>query len=342
MPLPLLFIGITAITGGYGIANGAKAAIKTKQCSDITTAANETVKCYTDLINAQRKSCGEALSQLGDEKVFFLNNSMSQFLDTFEKIKNVDFKDTEGLDELKRLHVDSAEFQEMRSLVNVAGSLAGGTVAGVAGGALVAFGAYGAATTLATASTGTAIATLSGAAATNATLAFFGGGSIAAGGLGIAGGTVILGGLVAAPAIAVIGFVAKAVADKKMDEARISRAQAYEYAAQMGVAALQCEAIRRRTYLFYNLLARLDTKFLPLIYQMEDIVRNEGDDYGKYCAASKAVIASCASVAVTAKSILDTPILNDDGVLTDASKETSGTVESFLNNMKVSPFASKE
>ena len=46
-----------------------------------------------------------------------------------------------------------------------------------------------------TASTGTAISTLSGAAATKATLAWLGGGALAAGGLGVAGGTVVLGGV---------------------------------------------------------------------------------------------------------------------------------------------------
>ena len=64
------------------------------------------------------------------------------------------------------------------------------------------------ASTFAAASTGTAIATLSGAAATNATLAFFGGGSLAAGGLGMAGGTAVLGGLVAGPALCVIDYSA--------------------------------------------------------------------------------------------------------------------------------------
>ena len=53
-----------------------------------------------------------------------------------------------------------------------------------------------------TASTGTAIASLSGAAATNATLAWFGGGAIAAGGGGMAAGMMTLGGLVAVPLIA--------------------------------------------------------------------------------------------------------------------------------------------
>ena len=44
----------------------------------------------------------------------------------------------------------------------------------------------------ATASTGSAIAGLSGAAATNATLAWLGGGAIAAGGGGMAAGAVVL------------------------------------------------------------------------------------------------------------------------------------------------------
>lgn len=43
------------------------------------------------------------------------------------------------------------------------------------------------------ASTGTAISSLSGAAATNATLAWLGGGSLAAGGGGMAAGTAVLG-----------------------------------------------------------------------------------------------------------------------------------------------------
>lgn len=47
---------------------------------------------------------------------------------------------------------------------------------------------------LGTASTGTAISTLSGAAATNATLAALGGGAVAAGGGGMALGTAVLGG----------------------------------------------------------------------------------------------------------------------------------------------------
>ncbi len=56
---------------------------------------------------------------------------------------------------------------------------------------------------LGAASTGTAINTLSGAAATNAILAWFGGGSLAVGGAGMAGGTIVLGALAVVPMLIV-------------------------------------------------------------------------------------------------------------------------------------------
>lgn len=114
--------------------------------------------------------------------------------------RKVDFTASEGLDELNKLRIDKAAFAELKTMGNIASSLLEGGVTGAASGALAAFGAYSAASALATASTGTAISALSGVAASNATLAFFGGGSLAAGGLGMAGGAAVLGGLVAGPA----------------------------------------------------------------------------------------------------------------------------------------------
>ncbi len=335
MPLPLLFIGAAAATGALGVGKTVKAGIDTVNANSINKNANEIVEYSTRLLNAQRLACGNSLSRLGSEKLFVLNTSMTQFLDTFTQIKNVDFRETEGLDELHRLHVDEKEFTEMKTMVNFAGSLAGGAIAGTAGGALTAFGAYGAAQALACASTGTAIAALHGAAATNATLAFFGGGSLAAGGLGMAGGTMVLGGLVAGPALMVMGFVAGNAAKKNLEKAYTNKAEAIQIAAQLNAASLQCETIRRRTYLFYNLLARLDAYFPPLIYEMEDIVKNEGDNYREYSDNSKKTIASCVSVAVSVKSVLDTPLLTVDGLLTDESEAKAASIEGFLNNMRI-------
>ena len=314
MPLPLLFIGVAAATGGLGAGKAIKAGVDARHAKRINRSANDIVEASTAQLNAQRFACGKVLRQLGD----------------------VDFRDSEGLDELGKLHIDEQDFVELKSMVTFAGSLAGGALAGTAGGALVAFSAYGAAQALAVASTGTAIASLSGAAATNATLAFFGGGSLAAGGLGMAGGTMVLGGLVAGPALLGMGFVAGHAAKKEVEKARTNKAEAQQVAAQLDTASLQCETIRRRTCVLYNLLARLDACFLPLVYRMEDILAVEGDDYSQYTSDSKRVIASCASVAVSIKTVLDTPLLTDDGLLTDASEATASSIEEFLKRMRIS------
>ena len=62
----------------------------------------------------------------------------------------------------------------------------------------------------------------------------------------------------------------------------------------------------------------------------------EGNDYSQYTLESKRVIASCASVAVSIKTLLDTPILTDDGLLTDASGATASNIEEFLKHLRIS------
>lgn len=335
MALPLLFIGVAAATGSFGVGSTIKAGVDANKAKNLNQTANEIVQNSTEWLNAQRLACGNSLTQLGKEKVYILNSTTARFLDSFQQIKNVDFKESEGLEELQKFHLDENTFTEMQSLTKFAGFIAEGSIAGAAGGALAGFGAYSAAQALAVASTGTTISSLSGSAATNATLAFFGGGSIAAGGGGIAAGTVILGGLVAGPALMVMGLVTGGAAKKNLNKAHTNMAEAVQTAAQLNKAGLQCETIRRRTYMFYNLLARLDAYFLPLIYKMENIVKNEGYDYQKYSKESQGLISSCVSVAVSVKSVLDTPLLTDDGLLTDESEETVANIETFLKNVEI-------
>ena len=94
----------------------------------------------------------------------------------------------------KNSFVNSCDFAERE--LQAARLAAGGAGAGLAAGASVAFMAPSAAmwvaTTFGTASTGTAISALSGAAASNAALAWLGGGALAAGGGGMSAGSALL------------------------------------------------------------------------------------------------------------------------------------------------------
>ncbi len=330
MPIPLLFIGIAAATGATGLGSTVKAGFDQHKANALNENANARMEAAAVRLDNLRLQCGHALEELGREKLFVLNNSMKQFLKSFTQIKNVDFTESEGLKEISKLHIDQAEFESLKELSNFSGSLAAGSVAGAAGGAITALGAYGAAATFASASTGTAISALSGAAASNATLAFFGGGSLASGGLGIAGGTAVLGGLVAGPALLVMGLITGKQAGKSLENAKINAAQATEYCEQLETGATQCIAIRRRTMLFYSLLAQLDAYYLPQIHEMERIIREEGVDYSRYKPDSKSAIARAASVAVTVKSILDTPLLTASGELTEESRTIASQVEKRL------------
>ena len=86
-------------------------------------------------------------------------------------------------------------------------------------GVAASFAVYGGVMAFAAASTGTPIAALSGAAAYNATMAAIGGGSLAAGGWGMAGGAMVLGAAAAAPILAVAGLAYALHAEKALANA---------------------------------------------------------------------------------------------------------------------------
>ncbi|MCF0116060.1 MAG: hypothetical protein HUJ56_11985 [Erysipelotrichaceae bacterium] len=330
MPLPFLFIGIAAASGALGAGGTIKAVVDNNKANSINTEANQGVDQARERLEVQRSLVSESLEKLGEIKLHILSSSVTNFVNTFEQIKNVDFSNSVGLEELNKLHVDQKDFEELKEMGNFAVQVAGGATAGLAGGALTAFGAYGAASAFATASTGTAISTLSGVAASNATLAFFGGGSLATGGLGMAGGAMVLGGLVAGPALLVMGLITSTKSQEKLDVALANKAQADEIIEALTTVSDQCSAIRRRTYMFYTLLAKLDSYLLPLVYQMKDVIAAEGTDYRTYSVDSKKVIMAAASSAASIKAVLDTPILTEDGELTPESESINEKIGKLL------------
>jgi hypothetical protein len=321
MPIPFLFIAAGVGSGLVGVGKGIKAGIDQKDANDTNEMAERKIEKAKEKVNESRKNCGNAIDSLGKRKVAVLDGSIKTFINEFEKLNHVELTESSGLNELQKMVLDKKSFTELKDLQSMASSLAGGLASGAMAGALTAFGAYGAAGALATASTGTAIASLSGAAATNATLAFFGGGSLAAGGLGMAGGTAVLGGLVAGPALAVLGFVAGAKASKNLDAANANYAKAKEFEEEMKTAAALCYGIRRRSAMFNRFLIRLQTVFDPLVYDMTQIINEKGTDFREFSDDEKKCVASAMSLAGAIKAVLDTPILDDEGNLTEESGE---------------------
>lgn len=321
MPLPLLFIFAALGTGAIGVAKAVNASSKISEANDTNARAQSIVVEAKEKLEKERKKCKSSLKKLGDTKVNILGSSINHFVKSYGKLKNINFQDSKGLKEMNRLHIDSKDFEELKQMGGFATSVLSGVASGVTGGAITAFGAYSAAGIFASASTGTAIATLNGIAATNATLAFFGGGSIAAGGLGIAGGTMVLGGLIAGPALAIMGFIIGAKASKARDEAYSNLAKANKFASETDVASDMCNAISDKCKLFIKLLKKLDEYFSPLIFTIDEAIEEHGTDFRLFNKEQQNATAAAASLAKAIKTVLDTPILDEQGNLTDEANK---------------------
>lgn len=143
---------------------------------------------YTDVINKCtelyeiRKQSSTLISVI-ETYINLLANTPKSFKSDLEEIK-LKVKEFNYAIELEN---DSEKFSKATGV-----SVAGGVATGVGVAAFAPTAAMAIATTFGTASTGAAISGLTGAAATNAALAWLGGGALAAGGGGMAAGNALL------------------------------------------------------------------------------------------------------------------------------------------------------
>ena len=319
MPLPFLVWGAVAAAGAVGVGKAVKAKSDFDEAERTNRRAKRIARDAKRRAESARDDCGREIANLGNAKVHVLNSSIKRFIAAFEKLKNIEFTSSAGLHEINLDSMNNKRLGELRELGSVAGSLLSGAGSGAVTGAITAFGAYGLAGTLGTASTGTAIASLSGAAASNATLAFLGGGSLAAGGLGVAGGMAVLGGLVAGPALAVMGCCMGAKASAALDDAESNLDNARSFESEMDTIVSLSNGIRDRAWQLRDLLEQLNRRFEPQVASLETLVLSKGTNFKRYSDSEQQVVGNTMGLAGAIKDLLDTPLLTKDGKLTPES-----------------------
>ena len=330
--IPIILGAAAAGAGGWGLFKSGKAIADNSEANDVNERARRLQDHITDNLKKARDKSKTALERLGNKKLHVCEVPVGKFITLAEMIKNIEFSESEGLDELGKFKIDRQSFAELKEINILATSFAKGAAGGAIAGGAVAFGAYSAAGAFAAASTGTAIASLGGAAATNATLAFFGGGALAAGGFGMAGGMAVLGGVVAGPALLVLGAVMGSKASANLDNAYSNLAKVQEAEAEVNVMVAACNGIAKRADLFTRILVKLELLVSPQIENLATIIKNEGTDYSKYSQSSKNDVAAVFATVKSIKAMLDTPLLNDKGALTEESEKVAEAV-----NRKLTP-----
>ena len=104
-----------------------------------------------------------------------------------------------------------------------------------------------------------------------------------------------------------------------MDNAYSNLAQARKARAEIDVLVTACNGIAKRATLFYRVLVKLDLMFSPILNQLEHVIQTEGKNFAKYSPMAKQTVAAAVSTAQAVKAMLDTPLLDDKGKLTDES-----------------------
>jgi hypothetical protein len=272
--------------------------------------------------------CDEAFTVLWQQKLDAVEKGLMPFKEAFEQLQNVALDsevDPETAPELDQSSVAPVSIMDISLAADAVGgaAVAGAAAAGAYSGTMLGV------MTFASASTGTAISSLSGAAATNAALAWLGGGSLAAGGGGVALGGMVLTGVAALPAFAVGGLAIHYTGKRAMGKAESFSAEVDEAVAK---SVAGCALLRTGRSLAYDLrrLIRTLTERLgheaswlgKLVSQQNDWVKLSTDDQER--------VRFAAQIAVAVAQLVQTPVLDQQGVVTDAIRNALDHGQTFV------------
>ena len=290
-------VGTITTAGAIGAASTGYGAKKILEAKDIVDNAERKYNEKKVILDKEEKSSNESLSHLGELKLQIWS-SFKEFYETIEKIKSCHIMDGDAKKELDNLKVLS--FEAIELLSTSVGSIGAGALSGIA--------AYGGTMAIGTASTGTAIAGLSGAAATNATLAALGGGSLASGGLGMAGGTAVLGGLVAAPALAVGGIFIAFKGNSSIEKALEIQRQAEEAVEKLELSIKLVKDIKITSDKMYKELNILSNTYKEYLRNLKDIIVKK-QDFRQFTPKEVSIVENTVLIVKVLKKITTTDLL---------------------------------
>lgn len=279
-------------------------------------------------LESQKKNTTKSLERLGKEKVQAWSKDMNKFLDSFGAFNNVQMvcKIDESYEFLGKNETPNELMVNMQNASYNANEIIKAGALSIGTGALVGIASYGGVAMFANASTGTAIAKLNGAAKKNATLAWFGGGSLSSGGLGIVGGKLILGGVVIGTIAVVGGLIANSKGKAKLAEAKRVHAEAESAVSKMNVVITGMEGIEKVSNSYRSFIASLSGLFSPYLSEMDSIAEkyergSDGKvDYNVLSEMEQRTLHLSWLLAQLYYHILSVPILNEQGEIDPSSR----------------------
>ncbi|MGB3520650.1 MAG: hypothetical protein WBA50_04160 [Mycobacterium sp.] len=307
--IPLALIAVGAVTGTGGVALGGKGAWDIKNANRRIGAARKRYEERRSLAEEDVQGTNDRLEALGGQQQRALTDvvlRMADFLRRHERqVRENERLLVDGIDvSVSRMAgVSGIDIDAVGWLRGAIGSAATGY--GVSTGVTAAVGYFGAA------STGAAISSLSGAAAESATMALLGGGSVAAGGGGVALGATALNFVTIGPGLLIAGLVTQTQGAKAATKAREIQAKTAIESAKLDELAAVLEAVRSRVGEVSSVLNALAERGIAALDRLE----SEPFDPQKHAERfQKAIV-----LALAVRDMVAVPVVDEDGELSDES-----------------------
>ncbi|GAA8064645.1 hypothetical protein Neuguinea42_08200 [Helicobacter pylori] len=320
MPLPFILGGLALAAAGYGVKKGIDALDADCEADEFIKKAENLKEEAAKKAESAESDCKCAFARFGGKKLHVLSHTVSHFLNHFHRLKRsriiiegINMQDIQGQvsDALKITN----QYSEV-DFLDASGAVIGSAIGGV----LAAYGAYTGVGLLASTAGSVAIAELSGVAATNATLAWLGGGALSVGGFGMVGGMAVLGELVAGPALAILGALSASKMEEKLENAKAHYAQVEAAVKKADVMVDNLQAIKRMVRLFTRQITKCDALFFSLSQDAIATMKERNYDVSYYSQKEKDQLCVILSTLMTLSAFLKVSIMGKHQKLQEKAK----------------------
>lgn len=319
MPIPLIVAGLSAIAGIIGIGEHMSAKEKNEKAQIVVADAQDLYNYSKYSLEKEKSNTENALLRFGYAKKKILDCSMKQFLHSYEKTKSIEVINSVGLDELSNYAINQDGAIQIRKMIDIYSSTISSGTTGAAAGAIIVLAANG--------SLSVVTGVLSMAGSTLAMGEVGAAASIAGSALSFGASMTPLAAIVA-PAVLFTGLSASIKADENFEKAQSMYAEATAAAEKMKISETLCVAIANRSNMFNDLLLELDVMFSECASMLEAVVQKKSGFFGrkkikaeKFTEEELKLIAVTRALAGAVKSIIDTPILSDNGTTSVDSED---------------------
>lgn len=305
-------LAVLGSVAAAGVAVGAKGVVDLTRSGSIRRDAKGRFDEAVAECERVRRESAEIARLYGEFQLGVHRDTVARFADWLEQnehlVKRLNFKRVDGV----RIRVPDIPTYKA-GVENVTAGVAG-LVTAMGAAASAQAGALWGVATFASASTGTAISSLSGAAAQNATLAWLGGGSLASGGGGITAGSAVLGLVTVVPVLLIGGMTIGIHGTRTKTRARRYAAEIELEIRRISVAQQLLSATQQRIAEMRDVLVRLVERATSAL----DALEAHEFDPNLHAREFLRVL----QLATAVKEVLNTPILDPkSGELTEASIE---------------------